>query len=934
MNPYKLSQIYKQLTSQNSILKKYLKLGTKDIKQPDLPAFVEQKNMFNRFMRDNPRPDQLDRKDMAGGGMLVKPSADGSRPGYKGDKTILQVLRENIEEKGGVKVYKIEKGVTKDGYAKNGLIDKIIKNTNTELSPKKISKLIDEVTTKKGWFTKQAYRKYAIVDSFMKDYGINDEFTGAGKFDSRLQEFKLKSKGDEFKQINETFNNWIKGDFEVQGYDRSKFDNHLKKNLKNWKPIIRTEKQIQSAVELRWLYNINQKHPNWSIDKTKNAFDKQFKKNKYWSDTNFTNRTLDLYGHLVHGKGKNNTVIKGVNKGERSKWVKGVMQEVKGGNYYRFLTAADNYEAKGNMNAAKKLRNAAEKLFLKDEGIFYGLGQAEHPWFSNYGGAKGMFQIDSLVKGDLNNFKASNFEIPIRDLIKKYEAKTATSLQKKRIMDEINLRRNFLNTITDIGDGGMARNVTFDFNSETGKVKVTNTTPDVYNLYKKNKLDPLELSTRGTNYRDTLIKTLQDVDFNIVKKGTDEIKTGKIGANTMNDLLAKIGCPNKVFKASGGRVGYQDGTDICPTKGAQMINSGMKNASPAQLKNFAAFANRARALGKGVMKFGIIPEAMYVAAESTIRLAMGDKPIEAFLQASEYLLPGDQTKLAKVIQAKRVMNPEVAAIIGRSLDYKNQLAKIDSLTSQRDNLENLSGGGEFDYIGDLNQDVRNLNNQIKQATDALNTKFKMTDAEKTYADAMQNEIEDRIKSGSFLTKVKSMFRDVDPDSDVETLAAPEKTQEQLNLKMADQLPRDLLLASEAEMIQAAKVAQAQGYDIPDDYYIKQQQNVKNMSLAELAAATSPEQVYGAQGYIAEPLFKGEVEKPQNVISDMEREITGQTNVANPFDIDLSMMGSGLRGFSAAGGGIAKEAGDPSGPPPESGPNPQGLSYLMKRGKNI
>ena len=82
MNPYKLREVYKQLTSQNSILKKYLKLGTKDIKQPDLPAFVEQKNMFNRFMRDNPRPDQLGRKDMAGGGMLVQPSADGSRPGY------------------------------------------------------------------------------------------------------------------------------------------------------------------------------------------------------------------------------------------------------------------------------------------------------------------------------------------------------------------------------------------------------------------------------------------------------------------------------------------------------------------------------------------------------------------------------------------------------------------------------------------------------------------------------------------------------------------------------------------------------------------------------------------------------------------------------------------------------------------------------------
>ena len=37
-------------------------------------------------------------------------------------------------------------------------------------------------------------------------------------------------------------------------------------------------------------------------------------------------------------------------------------------------------------------------------------------------------------------------------------------------------------------------------------------------------------------------------------------------------------------------------------------------------------------------------------------------------------------------------------------------------------------------------------------------------------------------------------------------------------------------------------------------------------------------------------------------------------------------------FSAAGGGIAKLAGKPSGPPPESGPTPQGLDFLINRGR--
>jgi len=39
-------------------------------------------------------------------------------------------------------------------------------------------------------------------------------------------------------------------------------------------------------------------------------------------------------------------------------------------------------------------------------------------------------------------------------------------------------------------------------------------------------------------------------------------------------------------------------------------------------------------------------------------------------------------------------------------------------------------------------------------------------------------------------------------------------------------------------------------------------------------------------------------------------------------------------FSAAGGGIAKQAGDSSGPPPESGPNSQGLPGLLKRVKKL
>ena len=43
---------------------------------------VEQREMFNRFNKANPR------QDMAGGGMLVQPGFGGTRQGYAGDKSL------------------------------------------------------------------------------------------------------------------------------------------------------------------------------------------------------------------------------------------------------------------------------------------------------------------------------------------------------------------------------------------------------------------------------------------------------------------------------------------------------------------------------------------------------------------------------------------------------------------------------------------------------------------------------------------------------------------------------------------------------------------------------------------------------------------------------------------------------------------------------
>jgi hypothetical protein len=85
--------------------------------------------------------------------------------------------------------------------------------------------------------------------------------------------------------------------------------------------------------------------------------------------------------------------------------------------------------------------------------------------------------------------------------------------------------------------------------------------------------------------------------------------------------------------------------------------------------------------------------------------------------------------------------------------------------------------------------------------------------------------------------------------------------------------------------------------------------LKQMPLMDAANQFGREQVFGTQGtFFGEPIIKT------------------QPRVRNTSqDIDP---------FQAAGGGIAKLAGVNSGPPPERGPNSQGLQGLMKRVKKL
>ncbi len=406
-------------------------------------------------------------------------------------------------------------------------------------------------------------------------------------------------------------------------------------------------------------------------------------------------------------------------------------------------------------------------------------------------------------------------------------------------------------------------------------------------------------------------RTFGEIGTNMQKLLSNE-KFEVIDEKNIKNLIASLGPGTcSVFsgkKADGGRIGLATGTpniDDCYNAATAAINSGKVPVDKAD--DFTQLLKRTAGLGRNIMKFGIIPEAMYVAADSLIRVGMGDTFAEAGLRASDYLLPGDQTKTAEISKVSRIFGDETGELVGRTIDYKNQLAKIQSLEDQKANFENLSDGGEFSYIGDLSGDVKNTENLLSQAKNDLDNKFKISEAEQLYAESKQEDAYDASSANSLFTNLKRKYRDSSDNlSDIETLAAPEKTQMQLNLDMLPAVPKDFMMATDDQLTNYVnRESVLSGKKLDPQVYIDEKEKLKKEFMTKGPGVYGKEQVYGTQG-----TFGGE-----------------------PVDMTNYQPSNRFAGFKLgmASGGIASLT---KTIPPESGPTPQGLPYVYNNVKKI
>jgi len=804
--------------------------------------------------------------------MLVQPSNDGSRPGYKGDKVYSDNYRTIYDKK--TKLYSKKVGRDKKLLTQNpGETKKQFFNRVSNYSAEKSA----ERTSK---FTKEIVDARSKIDSWtsnwlnnnLKNYGVKDfdKMTKDMKKDWRVQSKKLKLPTDKIQITTKT------------GF-----------------PNLSTSKGKESAVSKNPFSYDNvtfytPENPS-GMDKYKAQWKKIFYKNKIQTTPGLKNKVKDYFDFITldkRGAPQNQTIKSfkeildkdvlfllsekdsGLQKGSKFEVFNSIDELAKPYNEFTAkINRSETWKENANLiekelglkknfikNSMVKEQKAAAKFFglddLKGTGLEYSIDHGQGLSAAAKSGNKELMKTalnDLIGTTRLQNTAAGfgGFEAARGALIRDIEAgvnvkDNVASLNKltKDAYKDLGVKSN----IYSIKDGKLV----------SRPITTATTQPDRFKQYAE------------TIYKDPLGKTAIDKKF-----------------GSLDNVIRAIGCPNGVLKAN-------TGTN-CLIKGRELINSGMKNASPAQAKNFTKVLQRAGSLGRNVMKFGIIPEAMYAAADSLVRVGMGDTFKEAGLRATDYLLPGDQTKAAEVSKVSRVFGDETGQLVGRTIDYKNQLSKIDSLKQQKQNLENLSGGGQFDYIPDLSSDVKNMDTQILKAESDLQNKFMVPEAEKLYAERAQEEAYDISKSKSPFTKIKKFASGLEQQKDdpfLSDVMVPEKTQMQLNLNMLPNF-RD---AMQSEDVKKQKIIM----NLPDEFlnssvgpdavqYKKDLQDA--FKLENLKDQFGAEQIYGTQGNFA--------------------------------------------GQPLAGGGIAKMAGDRSGAMTTSmNPDSQGLSYLFNRVKKI
>jgi len=835
MNPYKLREIYKYLTRAKKT-------------QPDLPDVfpaskapippvrqdVETMDAINAFIR-------RERQQKAGGGMLVQPSADGSRPGYAGkdqyviSDEIKEKIKEKIKLKPGQKwnFYNPKTGKGNTFGVKKSDDIKLYDRARNIGTPGRLETKLKKATEK--------YQEIKANPKLLKQKKAYDRELYMGKRDEVLQASALKYETD--KEFREKKLEWARQDKikNPEKYKQKLNDyfakkgrfppgNNYKENV--WRDMFRAS---QKSGQERFLL-VDEKGNLLTEDK----FPKVDGKVRW--DVNGAYKKVKFYDTLTEQFVKFDNSIKG-----------------EGINFEKYLDQKSVGGKGAYKNAINGYRNKDDikNLTFKD--------------------SKGKtIRLGTIVQERLNdgvNYINSGVNVQHPDLNNafwKNEVTLASSNNELNYLEQT-LERQLKNAGDDISARNKIKN---NFKSKInrqpgGITKIVEGKTFGVQPTAKSVVEAVGKETKLTRFKDfpKLLASLGD--------GTCAVQFGK---------------GNK----DGGRIGYATG----PASLSDCIASGAKNINEGKFKTAEQAQDAARLLsgGKNVLraitKYGIIPEAAFVAGESLFRTVLGEEPLNALKKSIDSFTFG-ATDFTSGIEAEKFgkFSDQKLAVD----KFRNSQALVDSLQNKLANLKLITDQGGEGYVGDLTSDIQMTQAKLQAAKQELQKNTISSDIVQ-FIDKRGEEIADtqRAKSSFAEQSLKDQMEGIPgirdyTDTESTRIYPKQPSQTDLNLDLFPTLPTDLMQLKTLGAINLAQGLREEGQNVSAKDVLAYRDSLKQMPLSEQARIYGDEQTYGTQG----------------------------ANALQPL----------------AGGGIAKLAGVDSGPPPESGPNSQGLLSLKNRVRN-
>ena len=347
------------------------------INRPDPKPIVKEIEAINEFVRRNPRADggrigfyrggtklsKAKRKELK----VVKDFTGQPGPGtgtavdnpiyYKKVKVALNKIKKQRNNRALFEwsedsdwYKKLRKDLGGSGKGSRGL--------SRDYTNQLINKVVEE-NFPNAYHGKNAiknFRNDMVVNSFVEHLKTVGEFDGQEKFAKVLEQFtykkdgKLKDKMHLYEDINRSWKSWIAGEFEVDGIDRAKLKKELKARglsydqIENWSAAASQKRGVTKIKELKTLDKWNTSKANKSVNEIRKLFEAQF------PNSSFDHRLNELTmlkntGKYISGDVSSKPII-GIEKGNRSKWLKEGFGKQFKGNYSKMIKEADNLESR------------------------------------------------------------------------------------------------------------------------------------------------------------------------------------------------------------------------------------------------------------------------------------------------------------------------------------------------------------------------------------------------------------------------------------------------------------------------------------------------------------------------------------------------------------------------------------------------------------